>query len=135
MRLLMIPLNTRNYHAPRCYLAWLWTLGAYEVVRTMCQAEACFSPEVQFKLRTLKRELASVRMPAAKMEKAGKKSIPVTSNRSAVGIDLKNRDILIGDPSEDHSTRELMNNFYAIFSSLQVEDVLAPHESLYSNTN
>jgi len=96
----------------------------------MCQAEACFSPEVQFKLRTLKRELASVRMPAAKMEKAGKKS-----NRSAVGIDLKNRDILIGDPSEDHSTRELMNNFYAIFSSLQVEDVLAPHESLYSNTN
>ena len=24
-------------------LMWLWTLGAYEVVRTMCQAKECFS--------------------------------------------------------------------------------------------
>jgi hypothetical protein len=26
-------------------LMWLWTLGAYEVVRTMCQANNCFSSE------------------------------------------------------------------------------------------
>lgn len=24
-------------------LIWLWTLGAYEIVRTMCQAKSCFS--------------------------------------------------------------------------------------------
>jgi hypothetical protein len=24
-------------------LFWLWTLGAYEIVRTMCQAQSCFS--------------------------------------------------------------------------------------------
>ncbi|MEZ4864741.1 MAG: hypothetical protein R3C14_25745 [Caldilineaceae bacterium] len=69
-------------------LSWLWILGAYEVVRTMCQADTCFSPEAAAKLSTLKRKLAIVRMPAAKMEKIGK-SIPVTSGRSAAGIDLR----------------------------------------------
>ena len=24
---------------------WLWTLGAYEIVRTMCQAKTCFTSE------------------------------------------------------------------------------------------
>src|SRR4051794_39337074 len=29
---------------------WLWILGAYEVVRTMCQAELCFSPRAATEL-------------------------------------------------------------------------------------
>lgn len=115
-------------------LSWLWILGAYEVVRTMCQADTCFSLEAAAKLRTLKRKLAIVRMPAAKMEKIGK-SIPVTSGRSAAGIDLKNKDILVGDPSEGHSARELLNHFYTVFSSLQEDDILAQHESRYRNKN
>ncbi|NJK70153.1 MAG: hypothetical protein HC941_29880 [Microcoleus sp. SU_5_3] len=37
-------------------LMWLWTLGAYEIVRTMCQAKNCFSPEYMEKLLPLKKE-------------------------------------------------------------------------------
>ena len=67
-------------------LMWLWILGAYEVVRTMCQAKSCFSERALNDLIKLKKTLSTVRMPAAKMEKPGRK-IPVTSNRtpSALG--------------------------------------------------
>jgi len=54
-------------------LMWLWILGAYEVVRTMHQAKGCFSERLIRDLGTLKKNLAVVRMPAAKMEKAGEK--------------------------------------------------------------
>lgn len=54
-------------------LMWLWVFGAYEVVRTMCQAKDCFSEKAFSELIKLKRNLANVRMPAAKMEKPGKK--------------------------------------------------------------
>src|SRR6266702_1313658 len=39
-------------------LMWLWTLGAYEVVRTMCQAKACFSERVLGDLSQLKKILS-----------------------------------------------------------------------------
>jgi len=57
---------------------WLWILGGYEIVRTMVQAEKCFSPEALNRLRSLKKSLAIARMPASKMEKQGKR-VPVTS--------------------------------------------------------
>ena len=47
-------------------LMWLWMLGAYEVVRTMCQAKACFSDRALSELQDLKTSLSVVRMPAAK---------------------------------------------------------------------
>lgn len=72
-------------------LMWLWIIGAYEVVRTMCQARICFSSRA-FELQRLKRTLSMVRMPAAKMEKAGRDE-PVTSNRSPAGLDVANRDL------------------------------------------
>lgn len=53
-------------------LVWLWLLGAYEVVRTMHQAKSCFRARVAGDLGSLKKQLAVVRMPAAKMEKVGK---------------------------------------------------------------
>src|SRR5271166_1019795 len=52
-------------------LMWLWTLGAYEVVRTICQAKTCFSERALSDLVQLKKTLSAVRMPAAKMEKPG----------------------------------------------------------------
>src|SRR5947209_4903818 len=78
-------------------LLWLWTLGAYEVIRTMCQAKGCFSERAFGEFNKLKKTLSTVRMPAAKMEKPGKK-VPVTSNRSPSGLDVSNRDLLVGDP-------------------------------------
>ena len=89
-------------------LMWLWMLGAYEVVRTMCQARSCFSNRALDELVQLKKTLSVVRMPAAKMEKAGKKE-PVTSNRSPTGWDVANRDLLVNDPEEP--SRSLLGQY------------------------
>jgi hypothetical protein len=114
-------------------LMWLWLLGAYEVVRTMHQAKHCFSGRVAGDLEHLKKRLAVVRMPAAKMEKAGKK-VPVTSNRSPSGWDVANRDLLVNDPEDekDVSARFILTEFDRLFSSIQRSDVLAAHEQSYS---
>jgi hypothetical protein len=115
-------------------LMWLWILGAYEVVRTMCQARACFSDRALDELLRLKRALAVVRMPAAKMEKAGRDE-PVTSNRSPSGWDVRNRDLLMSDPDArpDVSARSLLTEFDRVISSIAVGDILASHEDSYES--
>jgi hypothetical protein len=113
-------------------LMWLWLLGAYEVVRTMCQARGCFSQRLQSDLIRLKKELGAVRMPAAKMEKAGKKG-PVTSNRSPAGLAPATRDLLVNDPDSrpDVYARALIASFDAVFFAIKKEDVLGDHEGSY----
>src|SRR5689334_3335788 len=114
---------------------WLWTLGAYEVVRTICQAERCFSARAIAEFRRIKRTLSVVRMPAAKMEKAGRRE-PVTSNRSPSGWDISNRDLLVNDPVEapDISARQLLAEFERVMSSITKDDVVARHEQAYALT-
>jgi hypothetical protein len=114
-------------------LMWLWTLGAYEVVRTMCQAKSCFSQEAWNQLFQLKKTLSAIRMPAAKMEKAGQKA-PVTSNRSPSGWDISNRDLFVNDPESkpDISARFILMEFDRVFSSITKDDVLGRHEDAYS---
>jgi hypothetical protein len=114
-------------------LMWLWTLGAYEVVRTMCQARSCFSDRAWSDLNSLKQTLSAVRMPAAKMEKLGKK-VPVTSDRSPCGWDIENRDLLIGDPERtpDVSARFIIKKFERVFSSFKRDDVIGRHETSYA---
>ncbi len=112
-------------------LMWLWILGAYEVIRTMCQAKACFSKNFYEKIFSLKRDLAKVRMPAAKMEKQGKQE-PVNSNRSPAGWDVDNKDLLINDPEDMVvSTRVLIDRYYSTISSITVKDVLKKHHESY----
>ena len=114
-------------------LMWLWTLGAYEVVRTMCQAKECFSENFYTKISQLKRDLSKVRMPASKMEKQGKKK-PVNSNRSPCGLNIAKRDLLIGDPDDkDVSARMLLENYEKIVSSLTVQDILKHHRESYND--
>lgn len=109
-------------------LMWFWILGAYEVVRTMHQAKQCFSERLVDDLGRLKKTLAVIRMPAAKMEKPGKKAA-VPSNRSPAGYDIENRDLLVGDPEEspDISARSVLSEFDRVFSSITKSDVLAHH--------
>lgn len=114
-------------------LMWLWILGAYEVVRTMCQANACFNQQVLDELIQLKKLLSVVRMPAAKMEKSGVKT-PVTSNRSPAGLDLLRRDLIVGDPeSTDIFARDLLAKFNRVFSSIKATDILGRHEDAYTS--
>jgi hypothetical protein len=114
-------------------LMWLWTLGAYEVVRTMCQAKNCFSERASIELTQLKKTLSMVRMPAAKMEKPGKKA-PVTSNRSPAGWDVASRDLLVSDPESkpDVSARFILKEFSRVFSAMMPDDVLALHDTSYA---
>ncbi len=112
-------------------LFWLWTLGAYEVIRTMHQAKVCFAERVQNELFKLKKTLAVVRMPSAKMEKMGK-NIPITSNRSASGFDFETKDLVVGDPEDPKLARVLIQEFSAFLASLKEEDILSPHESSYA---
>lgn len=112
-------------------LMWFWTLGAYEVVRTMCQAFKCFQPDVIQRLGTLKKDLAQARMPAAKMEQLGKR-VPITSNRSPGVWDLSNRDLLIGDPTKEMiSARWLVKRFGEVITSITPGDILGRHEDSY----
>jgi len=115
-------------------LMWLWILGAYEVVRTMCQAKSCFSDRALAELRHLKKILSVVRMPAAKMEKPGKRK-PVTSYRSPAGWDIKKRDLFVNDPEEqqDISARALLSEFERVLLGIGKQDVLARHEESYSS--
>jgi hypothetical protein len=58
----------------RSTLSYLWVLGAYELVRTICQrfkeARGTFSEEVATSFEKLKREFNRLRVPLAKMEPA-----------------------------------------------------------------
>ncbi len=114
-------------------LMWLWTLGAYEVVRTLCQASSCFSPSAQVKFQRLKKRLSVARIPAAKMEVPGKK-IPVASNRSSDGWDFRNKDLFVGDPESpsDISVRLLIKEFSNVFATLSKDDVFSQHEDAYT---
>jgi hypothetical protein len=116
-------------------LMWFWLLGAYEVVRTMHQAKPCFSERLVQELSGLKKTLATARMPAAKMEKPGRRAA-VTSNRSPAGWDVENRDLLVNDPEEspDTSARWMLSEFDRVFSSITESDVLAHHEQAYATT-
>ena len=116
-------------------LMWLWLLDSYEVVRTMLQAERCFSERVRGELRNLKRPLAAARMPAAKMEKAGKK-VPVTSERSPAGMDVATQDLLVNDPDDVDtiSARWLIGEFDRVFTSIGKADIKCRHEDSYVRT-
>ena len=111
-------------------LFWLWTLGAYEVIRTMHQVKDCFAERIHLELFQLKKTLAIVRMPSAKMEKAGKK-IPITSNRSASGFEFKTKDLIVGDPEDSKLARNLLTEFSCFIASLKKSDILTSHESSY----
>jgi hypothetical protein len=115
-------------------LVWLWTLGAYEVVRTMCQAQRCFSQAAYDSLASLKKTLSGIRMPASKMEVPGIHA-PVTSGRDPAGLDPVHRDILLflHDKPDGVSTRGILAEFDRVLSSIKRQDVLLRHEASYEN--
>lgn len=110
---------------------WLWTLGAYELVRTMCQAKSCFTQECLERLQPLKKKLAKVRMPDAKMEKQGR-PVPVGSNRSPWCEIIDTKDLLIGDPEELYSAREILHEYFTTIDSISPSEILAQHEESYN---
>jgi len=111
-------------------LMWFWTLGAYEVIRTISQAKDCFSDRFSKRIIDLKKDLSIARMPSAKMEKRGFRQA-VNSNRSPDGWNIEGKDLLIGDPDDFLSARNLLQKYDEVMSSLKREDVIKCHEESY----
>ncbi|AUX46857.1 uncharacterized protein SOCE26_083660 [Sorangium cellulosum] len=116
-------------------LMWLWTLGAYEVVRTMCQAQRCFSGRFYRAISSLKVDLERVRVPNTKLERVKydrrQRSIPVASDRGPDVWDEAGKDLLVGDPADAVSARMLLRSYESVMSSLTLEDVTMSHEDSF----
>ena len=116
-------------------LMWLWTLGAYEVVRTMSQAHGCFAPRLHRELSDLKHALERVRVANTKMERIRydrrDRGVPVPSDRPPELWLESRKDILVGDPADPASARQLLAAYARVLASLTPEDVLRRHEDCY----
>lgn len=117
-------------------LVWLWTLGAYEVTRTICQAHECFSPRFLAAVSVLKSELEQVRVPNTKMERVKydrkERSVPVSSDREADTWEPVQRDLQVGDPNRPASSRALFAAYARTFDALQPDEVLMGHEAAFA---
>lgn len=116
-------------------LMWLWTLGVYEVVRTMCQARVCFSASFYVAISDLKFELERVRVPSTKMERIRydrkARAVPVGSNREADVWDDGNKDLRVGDPVDAVSARLLLGHYQRVMNLLTAGDVIMRHEDSF----
>jgi len=114
---------------------WLWVLGAYEVVRTMCpnpeQCDRYFSRGVSDRLKELKRRLAELRMPFAKQELRGK-NVPVEAEPSICGIGTSPPDLRFEVEGQVISARELIVEFATVLGNIARGDVLADHRTQYA---
>ncbi|WP_437611100.1 hypothetical protein WMF20_04820 [Sorangium sp. So ce834] len=119
-------------------LMWLWTLGAYEVVRTMCQASRCFSERFARAISHLKADLERVRVPNTKLERIKynrrDRPIPVSSDRGPDIWDDASKDLLVGDPADAVSCRMLLRSYESVMSSLTLDDVKMSHEDSFGRT-
>jgi hypothetical protein len=116
---------------------WLWTLAAYEIVRTMCQAKQCFSDRLVSELAKLENELRLIRVVLAKQEvpwKRGERSnkkAPVSYEASVHLIRHSPPDLIFKVQGQEISARGLIEQFARVFSGITRADVLADHRTSY----
>ena len=105
---------------------WLWTLGAYEVARTMAQHHSCFSKPYADKLTQAKRRLAVYRVPFAKQELQGKAGSNLVAEASIGTIDVVKRDFAFVVGAERYWVRAEMGAFAELLSSATLQEILRP---------
>jgi hypothetical protein len=109
---------------------WLWTLGAYEVVRTMDRHKRCFSPRLTGLITRCLTTLTLLRIPFAKQQLPGKK-IPIAAEASMSGIDSANKDISYTIAERKITMRETIAEFRDLIQSITPDDVLADLRDSY----
>lgn len=116
-------------------LMWLWTLGAYEVARTMSQAHTCFAPRLLRELSRLKSELEQVRVANTKMERVNydRRASPtaIPSDRDPDEWHAQARDLLVGDPARPTAARTLLTAYTRTLATLTPDEILARHEDSF----
>ena len=110
---------------PRAYdLFWFWTLGGYEVLRTMDANSNCFDSTLQPEIRRLKHLLAEIRMPFAKQQYRGdSRKIKNEASVYCVGPDGKNMIFEVRGKTYDASS--LIKEIDAFFTGIQLSQVLS----------
>jgi len=111
---------------------WLWILGAYEVVRTMCQAKVCFSDEYLAKLTNFKNAVADIRIPFAKQEKRGLKQ-PIHAELSVSGFDFGKKDFTFCVGGKELHFRDLYDVFTRLVQNVSCNDIKQRFESSYDS--
>jgi hypothetical protein len=109
---------------------WLWTLGAYEVVRTMVQAKSCFTPEVHRRLMCYKRKIAKIRIPFTKQEFQGKNK-PIFNEASMSGMNIKTGNMFFTIDKVKYSSKALMKEFHKLMKSIASSDITQSHKDSY----
>lgn len=102
---------------------WFWTLGAYEVLRTMDQNADCFASAVATKIKATKQHLATLRMPFAKQELKARGG-PIGGENSVTGFKNKSFQFSVGGVHFD--ARETMASVCDLLGSIRREDILQP---------
>lgn len=105
---------------------WLWTLGAYEVARTMAQHRHCFSSNYADQLVQTRKRLAIYRVPFAKQELQGKAGSSLIAEASIGTIDIKKRDFAFIVGSERFWVRDEMSAFGDLLAAASLREVLHP---------
>lgn len=105
---------------------WLWTLGAYEILRTMVQARDCFSDVTQRKLKRLRDELRTIRVPFAKQEMPGR-PVPIAAEASIAGFGPDQDDLIFIVGTLRISAKAIIWAFRETMSGIHLEDVLKDH--------
>jgi hypothetical protein len=105
-------------------LFWLWTLGAFELTRTMSTAKKCFVPEMHKKLDNLRAHLAMIRNPFAKQQPRGKRQ-PIRGEASISDIDGTKKDICFSAEGNKFWVRDEIRTFEDLIESITIKDILA----------
>ena len=103
---------------------WLWTLGAYEVTRTMSEHAHCFSDAYAQRLQTTKKRLAAYRIPFAKQQLSRKKESNLLSEASVAVIDAGKRDIAFIVEDEKYWVRLEMSAVGDLLGDVTLTDIL-----------
>ncbi|WOB06868.1 hypothetical protein [Piscinibacter gummiphilus] len=102
---------------------WLWVLGAYEVVRTMSHYSTCFSESYSAEVVAFKKQIATLRMPFAKLQFQGSDK-PINGEASIYSMDTEAKDLSFRIAEKIFSVRPLISEFERITKEVKLEDVL-----------
>ncbi len=105
---------------------WMWSLAAYEVIRTMAQNRHCFSQQYGERLVAMKRQIAVYRMPLAKQELKGKPKSAVLSEAYISTMDVARRDFALQVESKLYWAKEEMKAVSDLLHSVTIDDVCHP---------
>ena len=105
------------------YCFWHWTLGAYEVLRTMNQhREHCFLLECANQIQAAKRKLENVRIPMAKQERPNF-SGPIHAELSIAG--WEDGDLTFDFSGAQIRPKKLMAEIMTVFRDIGYDDIIA----------